>query len=305
VIKKEFQVFSKNLKINKTFFEKVKSELYGIYNNLASIEDNVNNETAIDLKWLRILSYDKKFLSNHIFIFVSGFTSQGDDKEKAWEGFLLEYSNIVDCYFYDWESKSATQMVWDVAKFMGEAALAYYMSKRDFVILLRNLNRYRTNTNLFLKTRKISKIFGELLAYIIAARTIFRHQSVSLVGFSLGCNVIKYCLKTLFRFYKNGEMSANDIIKNVVFIAGATSFSNIEKWESIFELAAGKIVNCHGEFDNILKYLFTISTNKNPIGISQIQIKKVFNVDFSDLKIDHMEYRDQLREIFSRLRLFE
>ena len=303
LIKDDFDKFLKNLNVSTGLIDKVKTEFTEIFNNLLKLE---NNRNKVDLSSLNLISYDKKFFSNHIYIFVSGFTSQGENKEKAWEGFLLEYSNLVDCYFYDWESKSKSQMVWDIAKFIGEAALTYYMNKRDFVVLLQNLHRYRTNTNLFLKTRKTSKIFGELLAYIVASRAIFKHQNVSLVGFSLGCNVIKYCLKTLFRFYQNGELTANDIIKNVVFIAGAASFKHKHKWENIFELVAGKIVNCHGDFDNILKYLYTMSTNKDPIGVNPLIIKNlVNNVDFSDLKVDHSEYREEFRKIFSRLHLFE
>ncbi len=302
-LKKEFEVFTKNLKISRGIVDKVKSELSDFFMNLIIAE---NKEQKVDLDSLKIASYDHKFLSNHIYIFVSGFTSQGEDNEKAWEGFLMEYSNYVDCYFYDWESRSKGQMVLDVAKFIGQAAITYYLNKKDFIVLLSNLNRYRTNNNLFIKTRKSAKIFGQLLAYIIASRAIFKHQSVSLVEFSLGCHVIKNCMKTLYKFYQNGEISANDLIKNVVFIAGATTFKNKDKWKDRFDLAAGKIINCYGEFDNILKYLYTLSTNQEPIGLKPIEIeKKVLNFDFSDLRIDHADYRKKIKEIFSRLRLFD
>jgi len=154
-LKKEFEVFTKNLKISRGIVDKVKSELSDFFMNLIIAE---NKEQKVDLDSLKIASYDHKFLSNHIYIFVSGFTSQGEDNEKAWEGFLMEYSNYVDCYFYDWESRSKGQMVLDVAKFIGQAAITYYLNKKDFIVLLSNLNRYRTNNNLFIKTRKSAKI---------------------------------------------------------------------------------------------------------------------------------------------------
>ncbi|MFM7859695.1 MAG: hypothetical protein ACKO96_49140, partial [Flammeovirgaceae bacterium] len=100
------------MKISKGLADKVKSEVTDFLLNLLIIE---NKEHKVDLDSLKVISYDNKFLSNHIYIFVSGFTSQGEDNEKAWEGFLLDYSNYVDFYFYNWESRSKGQMVIDVA----------------------------------------------------------------------------------------------------------------------------------------------------------------------------------------------
>ena len=50
---------------------------------------------------------------------------------------------------------------------------------------------------LFKKSKKNAQTAGKLLACALALREPFRSQSVSLVGFSLGCQVIKSCLKTL------------------------------------------------------------------------------------------------------------
>jgi hypothetical protein len=44
---------------------------------------------------------------------------------------------------------------------------------------------FTTEKNLFSKTKFASKKFGQLLAYTIASNTIFKDQTVSLVGFSL------------------------------------------------------------------------------------------------------------------------
>lgn len=44
---------------------------------------------------------------------------------------------------------------------------------------------YLTEKNLFVKTKFASKKFGQLLAYSIASKKIFKHQTISLVGFSL------------------------------------------------------------------------------------------------------------------------
>ena len=47
------------------------------------------------------------------------------------------------------------------------------------------------------QTKKVSKFYGKLLAYIINSREIFTFQTLNLVGYSMGCNIIKYCLLEL------------------------------------------------------------------------------------------------------------
>lgn len=59
---------------------------------------------------------------------------------------------------------------------------------------------------LFDSTKKMAKFSGELLACALAIGFPFYTQSISLVGFSLGCQVIKSCLKTL------NVLEANDLI---------------------------------------------------------------------------------------------
>lgn len=51
--------------------------------------------------------------------------------------------------------------------------------------------------NVFKDSKANAKLAGVLLGCTLALREPFRSQSVSLVGFSLGCQVIKSCLKTL------------------------------------------------------------------------------------------------------------
>ena len=51
--------------------------------------------------------------------------------------------------------------------------------------------------SVFKDSKSNAKLAGILLGYALAIREPFRSQSISLVGFSLGCQVIKSCLKTL------------------------------------------------------------------------------------------------------------
>lgn len=51
--------------------------------------------------------------------------------------------------------------------------------------------------SVFKDSKANAKLAGVLLGCALALREPFRGQTVSLVGFSLGCQVIKSCLKTL------------------------------------------------------------------------------------------------------------
>ena len=93
---------------------------------------------------------------------------------------------------------------------------------------------------------------GKLLAIALALGYPFSSQTVSLIGFSLGCQVIKSCLKTLHR------IGANDIIQNVYLLGGATHFTTeLPLWENIFSTTvAGKVKNAYSKDDFILGLYF-------------------------------------------------
>lgn len=71
--------------------------------------------------------------------------------------------------------------------------------------------------------KKHAKVAGQLLACTLAMRRPFMTQSISLIGFSLGTQVIKSCLKTLYR------LGATDLIQNVTFMGGAIDRLDREK----------------------------------------------------------------------------
>jgi hypothetical protein len=78
----------------------------------------------------------------------------------------------------------------------------------------------------------MAKFSGELLACALAIGFPFYTQSVSLLGFSLGCQVIKSSLKTLHSF------EAFNVIQNVTFMGAACDVldkAKIEqRWVSVF-----------------------------------------------------------------------
>jgi hypothetical protein len=100
-----------------------------------------------------------------------------------------------------------------------------------------------------------AKLSGELLGIAISLGLIFSNQTISLAGFSLGSQVTKSCLQTLF------ECGAHHIVHQTAFIAGATHFNSDEEaviWNNkIFgNTVSGKISNVFSKNDSILSKLY-------------------------------------------------
>ena len=164
-----------------------------------------------------------------------------------------------------------------------------------------------------------AKLTGRLVAIALVLGYPFNSQTVSLIGFSLGSQVIKSCLSTLHK------LGATDIIQNVTFLGGATHFDkNQEKWATILSsVVNGKIKNCYSEGDEILGKLYeTIKSNKS-IGRREIWSKNlgnkntrqrddagavrecVFDMENYEMhnQIGHMDYRDNMLKVVTRCQL--
>ena len=79
--------------------------------------------------------------------------------------------------------------------------------------------------------KNISKFAGILLADILISNQIFNNYQINLVGFSLGANVIKYCIKELSIYNNKYNYKDNYVtLKNVILIGGATHIKHEDKW---------------------------------------------------------------------------
>ena len=146
------------------------------------------------------------------------------------------------------------------------------------------------------QTKKVAKFYGKLLAYIIISREIFTFQTINLVGYSMGCNIIKYCLLELNKLNKKENYS--DIIHNVIFIGGCINIK-IDKYPNIFEAITGKIVNVFSKTDKDL-----IEYNKTAIGLNPLETKdeyinknQIYNIDLSIKNIKQNDYIYQIPNI--------
>ena len=143
------------------------------------------------------------------------------------------------------------------------------------------------------QTKKVSKFYGKLLAYILISREIFTYQTINLVGYSIGCNIIKYCLLELNKLKK--EDNHLDLINNVVFIGGSINIK-FDKYPNIFEAITGKIINVFSRADKDL-----IEYNKTAIGLSPLQTKdenvNKYQINNIDLTIKNIKQNDYIYQI--------
>ena len=70
----------------------------------------------------------------------------------------------------------------------------------------------------FIDSSNKAALSGDILALIIASKLIFKYQTITLVGFSLGTHVTKHCLKKLYELHYKEHIPCNDIIKDVILI---------------------------------------------------------------------------------------
>ena len=147
------------------------------------------------------------------------------------------------------------------------------------------------------RIKKVSKFYGKLLAYIITSRELFSFQTINLIGYSMGCNIIKYCLLELNKINKN-IINCFDIINTVIFIGGSINIK-MDKYPDIFEGIAGKVVNIFSKVDTTL-----IEYNKTAIGLKEIETPKEFvnkyhiiNYDLTKKNIKQDDYLYQIPNI--------
>ena len=129
------------------------------------------------------------------------------------------------------------------------------------------------------------ELYGKLLAYIISGREIFKFHTISLLGISYGCKIIKRCLKEMANIYKS-NVDDSDLLQNVIFINGKVKF-NFNKQNTIdyLSLISGNVINIHQNNNQDIIIPEKYKNNKN------IFLPNIINYDFlMDFHIINSEY---------------
>ena len=223
--------------------------------------------------------------SNLITIFISGF---GSERENiySWRNFIDFEPKFSNFYFYKWPSGNFAEMI----------SIIPFSDK--FVLEI---------PGKFINYKLKGKLVGKILGLFLASNEDFKKCQINLVGFSLGCHVIKYCIKEIAKI-----KGVRNMINNVLFMAGAASIGDKKNWKHIFKkVVGGRIINCYSEHDFVLDKLFKLCVDHTAIGTRPLIIKDesnkfnmVENYDFSDIELGHLDYRKNFGKILKRINFY-
>lgn len=245
--------------------EDYKKELNKNFEIFESLAKRVNEDSIFSNFCLKRI--DKKVYSNTITIIIDILHKEDDEKE--WKNFMNYFDIQSMFYFYKWTSHT-----------------------KKFILTKKNDSK-------IINFKSLSKISGILLADILISNKLFNNFQINLVGFNLGANVVKYCIKALDRL--NGKKNYVKI-KNVLLIGAAAHIKHEDKWKEIIKKnIIDRFINCYSSMDEKLKEFFSMcfdkdKPKKSPIGASILEIRDdkninlVTNIDFSGDKYDQSSY---------------
>ena len=302
------QNFLKNLQIKK--YNKALEFILSI--NQTFKDKNVRNVNLSPL--------NPRVTANHCYIFISGFLSETSDHYEEWENMALNISANNTCYFYNWPGDTLSNAAGETILNLGLTVLTNLAKSKN-----KNKDEDCTNSNKnknqetpfqkfdpgksFIDSSNKAALSGKILAHILASRLFFKNHTITLVGFSLGTHVTKHCIKNMYELHYKEHIPCNDIIKNVILIAGATTIlGKEEKFKNIFsKMINGKLINCYSKEDQVLNVLYTGCMKKKPIGNSELTIngyENLKNIDFTPLKLGHTDYRAKMDLVMNKVDLY-
>ena len=253
-------------------------------NILSTILKSVFKVSIDPLSKIKLIPFSHRKYSSSITILISGFLSENDDHTVEWENYINSETKHTMYYFYQWPSGNLLRLL---CKFL--------------------INKMKFNIDdlpsFFKRSQYLAKQSGKLLGIILRDRKIFGNASINLVGFSLGCHVIKSCIKEL---YDNDSNCNNDLINNVVLLGGATAFDNKEKWNRMInKVVSGTVFNCYSKSDSILEFLYQPCSHKSSIGRHELILDNVVNCNLTAMNIGHLDYRKRFKDILRLIGLSE
>lgn len=208
-------------------------------------------------KFIKHLSLKKlsSIKSNTITILIDGFRTQLREPYKQWEKLINALKSDTIFYFYRWPSGN----------------FGYNM------------------INHFSNTKERAKFSGKLLAHILESNQFLKGYQINLIGFSLGNQVIKYCL------YELNRIKSKFTFKNVILIAAAIQLKEEATIKEIIEnMIADKFINCYSKKDYVLNNFYIPATGQEyPVGLNELIIKNNENINLVnnyEFQSGHLDY---------------
>ena len=266
-----------NLEISKRYLSK-----YALF-SLNSLDLQINNwiseNYGIDFKDMYINEMPKEFNNNTVTIFVSGFLTEDKNTfAENYPDYFFKDNLKSDYFFYLWPSYGLTDENLNI-----------------FETIAQNVSIFNGFGCKFEEAYYNAIISGKILSNIIMSKNFFGDAKINLVGHSLGCRVIFYCLKYIFENDKNGNL--NNIINDVIFLAGATTVEDYRIREIVEKIVNGRFINCFNKNDNSL--FVSLPFSDFPIGLREIYGGS--RIENYETDFPHTEYCDNLNFILNNV----
>ena len=248
-----------------------------IFCNKVENEDNKeinfeNNNSKIKLNYNDelLIPVDTLNSATQIMICISGDNDDINGNYKIFNQIINQrHLENIDYYIYKWSSSE---------------------------IYLQNENILKEN---------IAKIYGKLLAYIIASKQIFKFQTISFLVIGMGNLVLNSCLEELSTKI-NSIIDITDLVQDIILIDSNNEF-NLDILQNFInmKLVAGKFINIYKNSDAKIEIPFNLEIRKSYsiIGINQKNNKMsdkdyfinclpdIYNFDLiNDFQISNKDY---------------
>ena len=266
---------------------KVESSNISLSKFLTKIKELFTEEVhqEMEINKINLTPLNLKRNSNLITIFISGFGSECENI-YSWRNFIDFEPKFSSFYFFKWPSGNFAEMI------------SFIPFSEKFVLEI---------PQKFMNNKLKAKLVGKILGLFLVSNEDFKKCQINLVGFSLGCHVIKYCIKEIAKIKR-----VRNMINNVLFMGGATYIKDIKNWKNnLKKVVGGRIINCFSEHDFVLDKLFKLCVTHTAIGTRELILKDensgyniVENYNLSDLKLGHLDYRKNFGKILKRINFY-
>jgi hypothetical protein len=223
-----------------------------------------------------------------VVICISGFTSRNSDAAEDWAGYL-QFDPQSTVVALDWESRTTRDVLTDLPTLLGSLPRAAKEWRNEVpVALSESLPSWHGAVG---EAREEGLALGELLA-----DRPFGDRPVSLVAFSLGCEVVAQALLHLCL------SSPHPTLSSVFLLGGAVRRTGMP-WSLMSEAVGGPVVNGYCPDDLVLDWLYRELEGTVAIGSRAVARPPIIDVDVSALFTGlepHFEYRNGLDEVMRR-----
>ena len=168
-----------------------------------------------------------------------------------------------------------------------------YLGLKQYEKAIKNFNEAIEIDSDFEEAYNNAIIAGEILSDIIGSQKFFGAK-INLVGHSLGCRVIYYCLRNFSENYKTQTETINDVI----FLAGATTIDKYNLRYIVDKFVGGRFIHCFNKYDSALFV-------SQPFSDSPIGLNEIWNYDSKienyETDLEHTDYCCNLDKILEKI----